>query len=449
VTVNGLVRQTQVYLAGVSGRRPRVPMDPGRLEDRASRAMPGRSWAYIRAGAGAERTMAANREAFDRVRIVPRMLRDVSTRDTSVELFGRRFEAPVLTAPIGVLELAHREADIAVARGAREARVPMVISNQASRPMEDIARELGDTPRWFQLYWSKSDALVESFVRRAEACGAEAIVVTLDTTMLGWRPRDLEIAFLPFLRGKGIAQYTSDPVFRTLVRETSTGDAPTPRPTLQAIRTLIDLTRAYPDRFLPALRSGDARAAVQRFVELYSRPSLTWENLPFLRKHTSLPIVLKGVLHPDDAARAVDEGIDGIVVSNHGGRQVDGSIATLDALPAIANAVDGRIPIMLDSGIRTGADVFKALALGATAVHVGRPFVYGLAIAGAEGVREVLENVVAEFDLTMGLAGCTNPSEIRPETVEREFSPGGSGTLHSWQPQPNAPQSGVRKNSKR
>jgi lactate 2-monooxygenase len=406
-----------VYLAGVSGRKPRVPMDPQRLEERASRAMPSRSWAYIRAGAGAERTMAANREAFDRVRIVPRMLRDVSTRDTSVELFGTRFEAPILTAPIGVLELAHREADIGVARGAREAGVPMVISNQASRPMEAIARELGGTPRWFQLYWSKSDALVESLVRRAEAIGAEAIVVTLDTTMLGWRPRDLEIAFLPFLRGKGIAQYTSDPVFRSLVQETSTADGPTPRPTLQAVRTLIDLVRAYPDPFLPALRSGDARAAVQRFVELYSRPSLTWDDLPFLRERTSLPIVLKGILHPDDATRAVEEGVDGIVVSNHGGRQVDGSTATLDALPAIAAAVDGRIPITLDSGIRTGADVFKAIALGATAVHVGRPYVYGLAIAGAEGVREVLANLLADFDLTMGLAGCTSVAQISPETL--------------------------------
>src|SRR4051794_19106789 len=295
-------------------------MDPQRLEDRASRAMPGRSWAYIRAGAGAERTMAANRAAFDRVRIVPRMLRDVSARDTSVELFGSRFDSPVLTAPIGVLELAHRDADLGVARGAREAGVPMVISNQASTPMEAIARELGDTPRWFQLYWSKSDALVESLVRRAEAIGADAIVVTLDTTILGWRPRDLEIAFLPFLRGKGIAQYTSDPVFRSLVKATRRQDGPTPRPTLQAIRALLELTRNYPDRFLPALPSGDARAAVQRFVELYSRPSLTWEDLPFLRDRTSLPIVLKGILHPDDAARAVDEGIDGIIVSNHGGR---------------------------------------------------------------------------------------------------------------------------------
>jgi len=417
-SVNGLVRQTQIYLAGVAGRRPRVPMDPQRLEDRASRAMPSRSWAYIRAGAGAERTMAANREAFDRVRIVPRMLRDVSTRDTSIDLFGRRLAAPVLTAPIGVLELAHREADIAVARGAREAGVPMVISNQASRPMEAIARELGDTPRWFQLYWSKSDALVESLAKRAEASGADAIVVTLDTTILGWRPRDLEIAFLPFLRGKGIAQYTSDPVFRALVKETAVSDGPTPRPTLSALRTLVELVRAYPEPFLPALRSGDARAAVQRFVELYSRPSLTWEDLPFLRERTSLPILLKGILHPGDAARAVDEGIDGIVVSNHGGRQVDGAAATLDALPAIADVVDGRIPITLDSGIRTGADIFKALALGATAVHVGRPYVYGLAIAGADGVREVLSNLLAELDLTMGLAGCTSVAQIDAETLD-------------------------------
>jgi len=243
-------------------------------------------------------------------------------------------------------------------------------------------------------------------------------VITLDTTMLGWRSRDLEGAYLPFLHGKGLAQYTSDPVFTQLISE---GPVETPeqqpRPTPAALRTLIELTRAYPDTFLRTLLSGRGRAAVQRFTEIYSRPSLTWETLPFLRERTSLPIVLKGILHPDDAARAVAEGIDAVIVSNHGGRQVDGAIATLEALPAVVAAVDGRIPVLLDSGVRGGADVFKALALGARAVLIGRPYVYGLAIAGRTGVREVIENLAADFDLTMGLAGRRSVAEIGPDAL--------------------------------
>ena len=422
--MRGMERQRRVYLAGVSGRRPRVPVDYRKLERRAKRAMTREAYAYVAAGAGAGATISANRAAFDRVRIVPRMLRDVSSRDTSVELFGRRLDSPFLTAPIGVLELAHRDADLAVARAAAAAGVPMVISNQASTPMEEIAKELGDNPRWFQLYWSTSDDLVASLASRAEAIGAEAIAVTLDTTMLGWRTRDLDIAYLPFLRGKGIAQYTSDPVFRRLLDEPPEGgsDAATreqPKPNLRALGTLVQVLRNWPDGPLDGLRSGHARAAVERFIQIYSRPSLRWEDLPFLRERTKIPILLKGILHPDDARRAVDEGIDGIVVSNHGGRQVDGSIATFEALPGIVEAVGGRIPVLLDSGIRGGADAFKALALGATAVLVGRPYVYGLAAGGEAGVREVLQNLIAEFDLTMGLAGCTSVAEIGPETVTR------------------------------
>jgi lactate 2-monooxygenase len=417
--MNGLVRQTRIYLGGVSGRRPRVPLDAGRLEAAAERALAPHAYGYIAAGAGNERTIAANRAAFDRWRIVPRMLRDVEQRDSTVELFGRTLDSPFLLAPIGVLELAHREADAAVARAARETNTPMIFSNQASHPMEEIAQILGDSPRWFQLYWSKSDELVESLVTRAGECGCEAIVVTLDTTLLGWRSRDLEGAYLPFLRGKGIAQYTSDPVFTRLISGPTPPAAPDqqPKPTLAALKTLIELTAAYPGAFLQTLRSGVGRAAVQRFIEIYSRPSLTWEHLAFLRERTELPILLKGILHPDDAARAIDAGMNGIVVSNHGGRQVDGSIATLEALPAIAERIGGRIPILLDSGIRGGADVFKALALGATAVLLGRPYVYGLAIAGRDGVREVIENVKAEFDLTMGLAGCRSVAEITAETL--------------------------------
>jgi isopentenyl diphosphate isomerase/L-lactate dehydrogenase-like FMN-dependent dehydrogenase len=390
------------------------------LEGRARDAMTAEAFAYVAGGAGTGATMRANRAAFDRWRIVPRMLRDVSERDSSVELFGRTLPAPFLVAPIGVLEMAHREAERAVARALRGLDVPMVYSNQASVAMEEVTEILGDSPRWFQLYWSVRDELVESFVSRAEGCGCEAIVVTLDTTLLGWRTRDLDLGWLPFLRGMGIAQYTSDPVFTRLLAEAE-GDAsvPQPKPSFAALKVLIQLTRNYPDRFLDALRSGRARAAVQRFVQIYSRPSLTWDDLPFLRERTNLPVLLKGILHPDDARRAVDEGIDGIVVSNHGGRQVDGGIATLDALPAVVEAVDGRIPVLLDSGIRSGADIFKALALGARAVLLGRPHVYGLALAGEAGVREVVTNFMADFDLTMGLAGYHSVSEIGPEALVR------------------------------
>jgi lactate 2-monooxygenase len=417
--MRGPDRQRAVYLAGVSGTRPRVPADATKLEQRARRAMSRQAFAYIATGAGTEATVRANRDAFDRWNIVPRVLRDVSERDTSVELFGRRFPSPFMLGPVGVLEMVDRHADRAVARAARRYGVPMILSNQASVPMEDVARELGDSPRWFQLYWSQSDDLVESLVARAEAAGCEAIVVTLDTTLLGWRTRDLDLGYLPFLRGKGIAQYTSDKVFRRLLKEPSGAEQPNPKPTLQAIRTLIQLTRAYPGGFLQNLRSGEGRAAVQRFTEIYSRPSLTWEDLPFLRERTKLPILLKGLRHPDDARRAVDAGIDGIVVSNHGGRQVDGEIATIDALPGVVEAVGGQIPVLLDSGVRGGADIFKALALGARAVLIGRPYAYGLAIAGEAGVREVIENFMADFDLTLGLAGCRSVAEIGREALVR------------------------------
>ncbi len=418
--MRGLQQQTSIYAAGVSGRRPRVPTDATMLEERAREAMSSEAFAYVAGGAGTGATMRANRAAFDRWRIVPRMLRDVSDRDTSVELFGRTLPSPFLIAPIGVLEMAHREAERAVARAVRDLGLPMIYSNQASVAMEEVTEILGDAPRWFQLYWSTREELVGSFARRAEACGCEAIVVTLDTTILGWRTRDLDLGWLPFLRGMGIAQYTSDPVFTRLLSEPVDSSQPNPKPNLSALKVLIQIGRNYPDRFLAALRSGRARAAVQRFVQIYSRPSLTWADLPYLRERTSVPILLKGVLHPDDARRAVDEGIDGILVSNHGGRQVDGAIATLDALPPIVEAVDGRIPVLLDSGIRSGADIFKALALGAHAVLLARPYVYGLALAGEDGVREVVTNFMADFDLTMGLAGCTSVGEIGRDALVRD-----------------------------
>jgi isopentenyl diphosphate isomerase/L-lactate dehydrogenase-like FMN-dependent dehydrogenase len=374
------------------------------------------AYAYVAGGAGLEQTIEANRAAFDRRRIVPRVLRDVSERDLSVELLGRRLPTPFLLAPIGVLELVHREADLAVARAAAAEGLPMIFSNQASRPMEECAAAMGAAPRWFQLYWGTNDDLVGSFLRRAEACGCDAIVVTLDTTLFGWRCRDLDLAYLPFALGKGIAQYTSDPVFRSTLQPAKL--EPEGRPTLKGVRALFQATSAYPGGFLVNLRSGLPIAAVREFLATYSRPSLTWDDLPWLRGQTSLPILLKGVLHPDDARLAVEHGVDGIIVSTHGGRQVDGAIGSLDALPEIVAAVAGRVPVLLDSGVRAGADAFKALALGAQAVLVGRPYVYGLALGGEQGVREVLQNVAADLDLTMGLAGCRSVAELGPECLE-------------------------------
>ncbi|HEX2205889.1 MAG TPA: lactate 2-monooxygenase [Longimicrobium sp.] len=414
-------RQSEVYVGGMSGRKPLVPVGAAGLEEEARKAMSPEAYAYVAGGAGAESTVRANRDAFERWRIVPRMLRDVSERDPSTELFGRRLAAPLLVAPVGVLELAHPEADLAVARAAAEAGVPMIFSSQASVAMETCAAAMGDAPRWFQLYWSKNDALVESFVARAEGCGCEAIVVTLDTTMLGWRTRDLDLAYLPFLRGKGIAQYVSDPVFLESLAHPLPSPAADAKRTvnLSTLRAFVELTRAHPGRFLDNLRSKKPLAAVQQFIGTYSRPSLTWSDLPFLRSKTKLPIVLKGILHPDDARRAVDAGADGVIVSNHGGRQVDGAIASLDALPGVADAVASQVPVLFDSGVRGGADVFKALALGARAVCVGRPYVYALALEGAPGVLELLRNLAADFELTMGLAGCRAASEITREALAR------------------------------
>lgn len=420
----GRQRQRAIYIAGVGGHRPAVPVGQAELEKAAQVAMTPEAWAYVAGGAGRESTMDANRAAFEKWRIVPRVLRDVEKRDLSIALFGQRLPSPLLLCPIGVLGLVHRDADLAVAKAAAALRVPYIFSNQASVPMAECAAAMGDAPRWFQLYWSRSNELVASFVKRAEACGCSAIVLTLDTTMLGWRPRDLDLGSLPFMQGQGIAQYTSDPVFLRELKEGRLGaTAPTgdikPPLNLQTIATALAQKANFPGGLLKNLTSGDPRAAVQRFMTTYSRPSLQWDDLKFLRQHTKLPILLKGVLHPDDARKAVETGIDGLVVSTHGGRQIDGEIAALDALPAVAEAVNGKIPVLFDSGVRGGADVFKALALGANAVCLGRPYVYGLSIAGQRGVEEVIGNVLAEFDLTLGLAGCTDVRGITPAALNR------------------------------
>ncbi len=374
------------------------------------------AWSYIAGSAGQQQTDRENRLALDRWKIVPRMLRDISSRDMRVELFGHSLPAPLLLAPIGALGMVGADADLAAARAARRLGIPLIISTQASAPRERTAAVLDRSPRWFQLYWSGSDELNESFVRRAEAIGASVIVVTLDTQMLGWRTADRDIGSLPFVRGQGIAQYTSDPVFMELVaRRVSAPPAPTqprPRPTPGALRTLASLARTHPGPFANNLRSPVPRAAVETFLELFSRPSLTWSDLDWLRQRTKLPIVLKGIVDPRDAQLALDHGVDGIIVSNHGGRQVDGAIGALTVLPEIVELASGRIPVLFDSGIRGGADVFKALALGATAVGIGRPWVYGLALDGSAGAIAVLRYLMAELDITMALTGCTSLAEV-------------------------------------
>jgi lactate 2-monooxygenase len=424
----GRLRQSEIYRAGVLGRRPAVPTDFAELERRARAASSAKAWAYVAGGAGEGRTMRSNRAAFDRWAVVPRMAHGQATRDLSVELLGRRLDSPVLLAPVGAGALMGRDSDVQIARAGAATGTPYVFSNQGCNPLEQTAAAMGGTPWWFQLYWSTDEALVDSLIGRAEDAGAGALVVTLDTTTLGWRPQDLNLGSLPFSQGLGIAQYTSDPRFRDLVRErvaaVRNGTLPESDVviTLGAIRSLLSITREFPGRFLDNLRSPEPRAAVETFLDIYSNPGLSWAHLETLRERTRLPVVLKGILHPDDARRAYDVGADAIVVSNHGGRQVDGAIASLDALVAIREEVGDERTVLLDSGIRTGADVFTALALGADAVLLGRPHMYGLALAGQRGVEEVVRNVLAELELTMALTGAADLASVTREMLVRNPS---------------------------
>jgi isopentenyl diphosphate isomerase/L-lactate dehydrogenase-like FMN-dependent dehydrogenase len=314
----------------------------------------------------------ANREAFYGWRIVPRMLRDVSQRDLRVELLGKKLPAPVLLGPVGVQGIIHEEAELATARAAASLGVPSVLSTLSSKPLEQVAQASGEGPRWFQLYWTTHPEVTASLLRRAEAAGYSALVVTLDTSILGWRERDLQHPYLPFLLGEGLANFFTDPVFRSL---------------------------------LPKPPQEDPVAAIRLWGGICSHTALTWKDLNFLRQHTRVPILLKGILHAEDAERALAAGVDGLIVSNHGGRQVDGAVAALDALPAVVRAVKGRVPVLFDSGIRRGADAVKALALGAQAVLLGRLYVWGLAVGGEQGVREALLNFLADLDLTLALSG--------------------------------------------
>jgi isopentenyl diphosphate isomerase/L-lactate dehydrogenase-like FMN-dependent dehydrogenase len=376
----------EIYARGLGGEQPSLPIAVAELEAAALEAMDPNAVAYVFAGAGTEDTMRANREAFRRWRIAPRMLRDVSARDLSTTVLDAEMAAPVMLAPVGAQKINHTDGELATARAAAEMGLPMVASSVSAYSLEEIAEANGDGTRWFQLYWAVDDEIAESFVERAETAGYSAIVLTVDAFMLGWKPRDLQHAWAPFLHQIGIANYLADPVFCSRLEKPPEED--------------------------PGM-------AIGLFVQQFANPTLTWERLEWLRSITSLPILLKGILRADDARRAAEREVDGIVVSNHGGRQVDGSVAALDALPAIVEEVGDRMAVLFDSGIRSGSDVFKALAIGANAVLVGRPYIWGLALGGQEGVETVLRMLLAEFDMTLALSGYTRPTELDRDALVR------------------------------
>ncbi|MFJ6137216.1 alpha-hydroxy-acid oxidizing protein [Kitasatospora sp. NPDC092286] len=380
--------QNEIYFDGLFGVQPTLPMTFADLETRARAALSPSVWSYVAGGAGDERTQRANASAFEGWGLVPRMMVGARQRDLTVDLFGLRLPSPLFLAPIGVIGLCAQDGhgDLAAARAAARTGVPMVASTLSVDPMEQVADRLGDTPGLFQLYTPTDRALAESLVRRAEGAGFRGIVITLDTWLTGWRPRDLATGNFPQLRGHALANYTSDPVFRARLAKT-------------------------PEE--------DPRAAVLEWAGVFGNP-LTWDDLPWLRSLTDLPLVLKGICHPEDVRRARDGGVDAVYCSNHGGRQADGGLPALDALPGVVEAADG-LPVLFDSGVRTGADVVKALALGATAVGVGRPYAYGLALGGEDGVVHVLRSLLAEADLLMAVDGYPALADLRADGALRRL----------------------------
>jgi len=378
--------QTEIYFKGLRGVLPSLPADFKLLEQRAQAAMPPSVLSYVQGGCGDEFTQTQNANAFHHWGLVPRMLVDCSTRDLTVELFGLKLPTPIFLSPIGVLGICTPDGhgDLAVARASAATGVPMIASTLSNDPLEAVAESLGDTPGFFQLYTPKNEALTESLIHRAEAAGFKAIVVTLDTWLLGWRPRDLNAANFPQLRGAALQNYFTDPCFLRLLEKS-------------------------PEE--------DLSAAVMQWTQNIGNP-LTWKHLPRLRSLTKLPLILKGICHPDDARRAIDAGIEGIYCSNHGGRQANGGIPAIDMLPGIVEAC-GKTPVLFDSGVRSGSDVVKALAMGAAAVGIGRPYVYGLALAGTEGVTHVLRSFLAEADLLMAIDGFPALTALRQAGVVR------------------------------
>ncbi|MDW6061043.1 alpha-hydroxy-acid oxidizing protein [Streptomyces sp. FXJ1.4098] len=378
--------QNEIYFDGLRGVLPNLPMTSDELEPLAEAAMPPAVRSYVAGGAGNEYTQRANVTAFERWGLIPRMMVSPTQRDLSVDLFGMHLPTPLLMAPVGVVGLCAQDGhgDLATARAAARTGVPMIASTLTVDPMEQVAAEFGDTPGFFQLYTPSDREVAESLVNRAEAAGFKAIVVTLDTWIPGWRPRDLAASNFPQLRGHCLTNYTSDPVFRSR------------------------LAKAPED---------DPAATVMHWAKIFGNP-LTWDDLPWLRSITNLPLILKGICHPDDVRRAKDGGVDGVYCSNHGGRQANGGLPALNALPEVVEAADG-LPVLFDSGVRTGADVIKALALGATAVGIGRPYLYGLTLAGADGVVHVLRSLLAEADLLMAVDGYPTLADLTPDALRR------------------------------
>ena len=375
MTFDGTAIQNAIYISGES----EWPVAPAEWEALAEERLDPGAFGYIAGGAGGEATMRANREAFERRRIRPRMLTGNTQRDLSVDVLGTQSPAPFLMAPIGVLSIAHEEGELAAARAAAALGIPFCLSSAASSSIEDIAEAMGDAPRWFQLYWINDRDVIASLLQRAGLNGFSAVVVTLDTPILGWRPRDLRRAYLPFIKGEGCAQFFSDPVFREKLAKP-------------------------PEE--------DMLAAAATMLSTFPHLSLTWDDLAWLRELTDLPMLVKGVLTAEDAQRAVAAGVDAIIVSNHGGRQVDGAVAALDALVDVRAGVGDDATVLMDGGIRHGADVVKAMALGADAVLVGRPYAYGLAVGGQQGVEAVLQQLWADTDITMALAGLSSVREL-------------------------------------
>ncbi|WP_035803065.1 alpha-hydroxy-acid oxidizing protein [Kitasatospora mediocidica] len=378
--------QDEIYGGGLRGVMPSFPMTYSGWEAGAQAALPPSVWSYVAGGAGNEHTQRANVSAFEGWGLMPRMFVGAAQRDLSVDLFGMTLPSPLFMAPVGVIGLCAQDGhgDLATARAAARTGVPMIASTLTVDPMESVAAEFGPTPGFFQLYTPTDRELAESLVRRAEAAGFKGIVVTLDTWVTGWRPRDLAASNFPQLRGHCLANYTSDPVFRSQLARTPEED--------------------------PA-------GAVLRWIQVFGNP-LTWDDLPWLRSLTSLPLIVKGICHPEDVRRAKDGGVDGIYCSNHGGRQANGGLAALDALPDVVDAA-GDLPVLFDSGVRNGTDVVKAVALGATAVGIGRPYAYGLALGGTEGAVHVLRSILAEADLTMAVDGYPSLAALTPDALRR------------------------------
>ncbi|MDQ0244160.1 isopentenyl diphosphate isomerase/L-lactate dehydrogenase-like FMN-dependent dehydrogenase [Bacillus fengqiuensis] len=358
------------------GTDGQYPLSPEEWERYAKECMDPGAFGYIQSGAGGEESMKANEKAFKRWQIKPRVLRDVSAVDTNVEIMGRTYSAPVFVAPVGVQKIAHDEGELASAKATASLQLPMIASTVSSYPLEEIASVLGTSPKWFQLYWSTNEKVSYSMIRRAEKAGYEAIVLTVDTVTLGWRETDLRNGYSPLKRGFASANYVQDPAF----------------------------LESLPDR--------EEETIIDYIEQNINHPALNWEDVKSIKQHTSLPLVIKGILHPEDAKLALKYGADAIIVSNHGGRQLDGCIGALDALPEVVEAVEGKIPVLFDSGIRRGIDVLKALALGAAAVLVGRPYIYGLAVDGESGVKRVLENLLQEFKLSLTLSGIASIKEV-------------------------------------